>query len=371
MFKIVKTFKRIVPLCFSNEQELICYRRGTICKLNLEEQKVEPLAKLPFSWKHNIWAYSRILTRLMRLDARYGVKLDKNKYIVVRDGVLYEVDESRRSCSTGFRMLRGTRPLNIVYVDVKGFDNAFYFGEYFGNKTDPVAIYKRVAEDQWEKVYEFTSGEIGHIHNLIPDKKNNCIWILTGDFGKAAAIWMAKNNFSQVTPIIRGDQSCRACVAFPFAGGLIYATDTPFSKNSLRMLTLDEGEWKSFPLQDINGSAVYSCCYRNVFLFSTVVENNGGEPLLRKVFTLKRGNGIIENSCFIYKVDSENKLTVVGKNAKDLLPFFLFQFGAMCFPTGKNDTEYLPVYNIATWKHDLSLVLYKLENEEDYSVEFE
>lgn len=114
MFKIVKIFKRIVPLCFSNEQELICYRRGTICKLNLEEQKVEPLAKLPFSWKHNIWAYSRILTRLMRLDARYGVKLDKNKYIVVRDGVLYEVDESRRSCSTGFRMLRGTRPLNIV-----------------------------------------------------------------------------------------------------------------------------------------------------------------------------------------------------------------------------------------------------------------
>jgi hypothetical protein len=45
---------------------------------------------------------------------------------------------------------------------------------------------------------------------------------------------------------------------------------------------------------------------------------------------------------------------------KDSFPFVLFQFGSISFPSGYNDSDYLPTYNIGTKQYDLSLVLYKL-----------
>jgi hypothetical protein len=344
-----------------DKDHILCYKFGTFLILNLSDLQTKKIMKLGFSWKHNILSRIRLLSRLLRLDVRYGIKISDFRFIIVRDRVLYELDIKTKKISSGCRLNRGSRPLNIVPIKIRGFDDAVYYGEYFGNQNKAsVSIYKRINEDNWEKVYEFPEGEINHIHNLIPDEINGCVWILTGDFDNSAAIWQAKNNFMDVKAIKRGTQEYRSCVAFPILGGIIYATDTPFQRNSLRILNQKDGEWQSFEICTINGSVIYSTNLGDFFIFSTVVENNGGEPLLRKILTFKRGDGIIKNECVVYQVNKEKNVTEILHNKKDIFSFYLFQFGAIIFPTGHNFSNYLPIYNIGTVKNDLSLILYKI-----------
>jgi hypothetical protein len=281
---------------------------------------------------------------------------------VVKNRILYEIDIKNKLISQGYQLVKGTHPLNIVHIAIEGFDDALYFGEYFGNKNrESVGIYKRTGEDKWEKVYEFNTGEINHIHNLIPDEDNKCVWILTGDFEESSAIWQARNNFENVETVCRGKQTFRSCFAFPHNGGLIYATDTPFQKNTLRSLYKKDGRWETTVIAETNGSAIYATKVNGNFIFSTVVESNGGEyPLIKKILTLKRGDGITKNEAVIYRVNNDLIPNEIIINKKDFLPFFLFQFGSMSFPTGENKSRYLPVYNIGTRKYDLSLSLYEL-----------
>jgi hypothetical protein len=297
---------------------------------------------------------------MFRLDVRYGIQVSSDRFIIVKDRILHEIDVKNKIISQGYQLIHGNRPLNIVPIKIDGFDNSLYFGEYFSNKNrKPVGIYKRTSKDKWEMIYEFKAGEINHIHNLIPDEINKCVWILTGDFGQSAAIWQARNNFKTVKVVLRGEQIFRSCVAFPYKGGLIYATDTPFQKNTLRFLYKKNEKWETPIIAEINGSAVYTANIGDNFIFSTVVENNGGELLLKKIITFKRGEGIIKNEAVVYRIDNDLTLDAVVINKKDFLPFFLFQFGSMSFPTGINRSDYLPIYNIGTKKYDMSLSLYK------------
>jgi hypothetical protein len=362
MIAPIKVFKRLIPLCFIDTDMLLCYRFGKIYALNFYDFSIEMLMKFNFSWKYNILSCIKIIARCLRFDVRYGIKITQNKFIIVRNKYLYEIDIKTKIISHGYKLTRGSRPLNIVHINkIEGFDSTLYYGEYFRNyKQKPVFIYKRIDKDKWKKVYKFQAGEINHIHNLIPDKTNKCVWILTGDFGKSSAIWQARNNFKEVEPICREEQIFRSCAAFPYNEGLIYATDTSFQKNSLRFLHKENKEWKTTLISEINGPVIYSANITNGFIFSTVVESNGGEPLLKKIFTFKRGNGIIKNEAVVYKITNNTSPIEIIRNKKDILPLFLFQYGSICFPTGNNQSVYLPVYNIGTKKYDLSLALYKL-----------
>lgn len=60
-----------------------------------------------------------------------------------------------------------------------------------------VRIYKRINAKYWGPIYTFEKEAINHIHNIIPDEKNKCVWILTGDFDNAAAIWRATDNLKR------------------------------------------------------------------------------------------------------------------------------------------------------------------------------
>jgi hypothetical protein len=240
----VKEYKRLVPICFIDKESLLCYRFGGIFKLDFNDLKLYPLLKYPFSWKYNVISRIRLLARLFRFDVRYGIQIAPHQFIIVRNCILYEIDILQKRISNGYKLLQGSRPLNIIRIKVSGFDDAYYFGEYSGNlNKGPVAILKRIEEDKWEQVYEFQPGLIHHIHNLIPDKFHNCVWILTGDFEKASAIWQAKNNFKEVALICGGEQTFRSCMAVPHNDGLLYATDTPFQQNSLRHLHKKGDRW--------------------------------------------------------------------------------------------------------------------------------
>lgn len=360
--KLLKTFKRLVPLCFISETSVLCYKYGNLYKLNLSNYLTEKVLSFPFSFKYNILSRSKLLTRVLRIDARYGIKIIDDICLIVRDGIIHEIALEKKKISKGFSSFKGKRPLNIVPIDIRGFDKGFYFGEYYSNpEMLPVAIYKREGMDVWNKVFEFGYGEINHIHNLIPDENNNCVWILAGDFGKAASIWKAQNNFEKIEKILFGKQEYRSCVAWPYYSNIVYATDTPFQRNYLCVLEKEEA-FNMKKIEELNGSVIYYCCVKDNLIFSSVVENNGGEPFVKKLFLRKEGSGILDRNCVIYKYSKRNSLQILHKEMKDVYPFFLFQFGAIIFPQGINNTDYLITYNIATKRNDLTLCIYNIND---------
>jgi hypothetical protein len=50
---------------------------------------------------------------------------------------------------------------------------------------------------------------------------------VTGDFGDAAGIWAARDDFSEVRPVLVGKQDFRCCWLAFSGEQIIYATDSP------------------------------------------------------------------------------------------------------------------------------------------------
>ena len=162
------------------------------------------------------------------------------------------------------------------------------------------------------------------------------MWILTGDFGSKVGIYKAKNNFESVEPIKLGKQKYRSCVAFPTKLGLLYATDSQFIQNSIRLLYKKKDRWITKIIHKINGPSVYGAMYGAKFFFSTAVEpvgigyskgNYGAIKFLSHLFTRERSPAIKENKSFIIGGDFKNGFGDYFKYEKDIMPFTLFQFG--------------------------------------------
>lgn len=271
---------------------------------------------------------------------------------------LFQYSWQNKSLTKEFKFRKGNGPLQ--YADIKGvegFSDSICFGEYFGNPNkEPVYIYQKKQGEEWQKAYCFGDNELNHIHALIPDEHNRCVWILAGDFGQSASIWRASDNFSCVEEIVAGDQKFRACVAFPVKQGLLYATDTQLSENSICLLHQENGEWKTTSLMSINGSAIYGCELKDYYVFSTATEP--GDEVKGKLSALlerKPGPGIKKNQSDVILCE-KGSLTcrVLYSREKDIYPYRLFQFGAIMFPNGGEFSNKLLAYNVGSKKNDLS-----------------
>jgi hypothetical protein len=314
------------------------------------------LVALPKSIISHISFYSKTLRRLFRTDVRLGIKLSETTLLIVLNKSFYEIDIIKKSVEKSADIPIGSRPLNIVKIkDLESFEDGHFFGEYFSNpEMGGVSIYKYINRDL-EKVYSFESKEINHIHNLIPDPFRNCVWILTGDFNKGAAIFKATNNFKNVEPIVRGKQEYRSCVAFPVKEGLIYATDSQFQENSIRLLSESEtNKWESKKIFAMNGPAIFGTKNKDTLIMSTSVEAINKGTLIQKLLRRKSGPGIIKDQSEIIIGNLIKGFSMVYNNKKDFLPFVLFQFGNIIFPTGQNDTDFLVYYTVGLRRNDLS-----------------
>lgn len=357
---MLSRFFRYTPLTYLSDDTILLYKKGKIYCYNFLLKKIELYATFPFSFLYDILAYSRFLSRLLRIDVRIGLKYSTNKCLLVRGGFFYSLDLKERILSKGNRISKGNYPLNIVeIVGLSGFTDGVYFGDYFYNPLkDTVNIWIYISEKEQEIVYTFPKGQVNHIHGLIPDNDNNCIWILTGDFDDAAAIWKATNNFDTLELVLSGNQDYRTCVAFPYDKGLLYCTDSPFKTNSLYYLLRNNEKWEIKKIMDINGPVIYGGMYKQKYLFSTSVEPDGRFNRFRNLITRVRGQAILDDYSYLYYGDMEGGINVVARYRKDVLPFGLFQFGAIRFPTNMHIASNLLMYCIGTKKNDLSSILF-------------
>jgi hypothetical protein len=338
--------KNYISLAFIDEGNILVSRKNKIYIYNINNNSFEFILSLPNDFFHNFILNFSILSRIFRADIRLAVQIKMNSYLVVFNKYFYRVDIRNKKYEKVFLVPRGRRPLSITNVqNVKNFSPGLYFGEYFQNFDKcEVNIYRTVDGSNWEIIYTFPKGTIEHIHGIVEDSYHSCLWILTGDFGNASAIWMAKNDFKLVEPILLGDQIFRSCVAFPTKFGLLYATDSQFEKNSIRILKKSGNKWLSLFIYEINGPAIYGCQIGDKYYFSTSVEGNLDKMnKILKYLDKKPGPGILENYSHIIEGDLDNGFSTIFKAQKDILPFIIFQFGVFTFPTGENNTSTLVV----------------------------
>jgi hypothetical protein len=319
--------------------------------------------KLKTSLKSKILTTIPLVARILRKGIRCGAKITDNIVIFAADNKIFELDLESGIISAGFATEDSSRPLIFSKIEgIKDFTDGIYFGGYKANSDkNPISIYRRIGSDKWDRVYQFPSGSIEHIHNIIADPYKNLVYILTGDFENSAGIWMTDDNFKSVIPVLTGNQQYRGCVGFSTPEGLVYATDSPYHQNSIRILSNKNGIWDSSHLVDIDGPSIYGCQWQNDFVFSTSVEGDGrNQTMSYKLFGKKRGAGVKENYSFIYKGNLKDGFTKIYRIKKDFLPFFLFQFGVLIFASGKNESQFLPVYHMATKENVMNTIF--LEN---------
>lgn len=345
--------KNTTPLCFLSDDKLVCYQKGDIVVLDsgIELQRIRLLGGV----KEWLLGRCNITSRLLRLGVRASLALNEEIIILSIVNVLYELNLSTGKLSKGWCCRAGVRPLILSEIkDIKGFEDGVYFGEYYKNDAiEPINVYHRIGEDRWDVAYTFQKGAIKHVHNIIPDSYRQCVWIMTGDFGDAAAIWKATDGFKKVERVVFGEQKWRGCVGFAIPEGLLYATDTPFSDNHIFLLK-PNGSVET--IGDLSGSCIYGCQWKEKFVFSSTVEADGRDETMWKLLTSKkRGCGIKDNYVRLYVGNLSNGFQEVYKEKKDWLPF-IFQFGAFRFPAGVNNTDMLYFQPVATSRQDLCLM---------------
>lgn len=360
---LVSTLRGYRPLV-QDEYQLLSVKKRELYLLSFKDLKKQQIGHLPISVLRSLIGRFRLIKRLLRLTTYCSIKIDYNHYLISEGRTIYRLNILNGISTLEKRNHQGTKPLSFCNISgIKGFSEMTCYGEYVKNSEQrSINILGRDAAGNWNSLYMFASGEIGHIHSLAPDPYRNCVWIFTGDYGDAAAIWCATDNFKHVKCVLRGRQEYRASMGYPVEEGIIYATDSHLERNSIRLLKISKNSAVSEKLYDLNGSCIYSMQLGNKYFFSTSVEPN--QPTGRLFFDLvdiKPGPGILSNYCEVVAGNIHEGFSPILKWKADKLPKRLFQFSSIIFPMCTTSNGYLSLYGQGCTGHDDQTELYRIQ----------
>lgn len=363
---MMKEVYKYIPLCWiDNERLLVCNRKCQLLVHNVEQDTFVLVGSLPLSFNEKCFMRMNLSARALRLVNFTSCQLDSDRILVAYRSVVYLVDVAKKEISQKFTISKGKRPL--FFCNVKSGSNStpsgIYYGDYCGNPDkNPISFYY-VDPITFEKrdVYTFEKGMVNHVHNVVYDEGRDCVWIFTGDFEDAAAIWRTNDGFKTVECILKGNQDYRADVVTIYNGDVWYATDAPFAPNHLMRLSESANGWEVEKVAPLNGPVIYGGRMGDNLVFSTDVESDGiYENRIDALTSRKLGKGIKDYYAYLYAFDLKNQnLKVIYKCKKDILPFVVFQFGAIMFPNGDCDGRVIPAFHVALNKHQLKTLMIK------------
>ena len=315
-------------------EKCLWYRNGRLwVSSELDDRVMEVADDLYIDEKQHILGRiiinNKLLQRILRLQPRACVMNDVGQFCFSFNRRIYIVDQHGRIIdSTPVR--DGKRnPLQIAWIQgISGFRDALVYGEYGWDTSIDCVNIMQYGNHRWNTVYSFPPGTVSHIHGLVPDPKNQCVYVLTGDADSESGIWKAEANFSKVTPVLTGKQIYRCCAARVREDGMIYATDTPITNNYLMRIGRD---WETKQIASLPGSVINSMEGAECWWFSTAVEQNPNLPRLLHSISIRKGPGIIDRNIHVFQYDDERGLHEVVCLKKDWLPMWLFQFGNLSF----------------------------------------
>jgi hypothetical protein len=321
----------------------------------------QPVAIFCPPWRRRVSAMNKLTARLFRDGFHALAVLPSGGLVAAVPGAIITLRPNENEFRVTHTITRGTRPLHITAVP----SGAVYWGEYFDNPTrDEVHIYASTdGGENWSVAYTFSKGSIRHVHNIVHDPHENCLWILTGDNGDECRILRASCDlnldFSRVDTALKGNQQARAVAAVPMPDGLYFSSDTPLESNFIYLL---DRTGSLTQLAPISSSSIYACCVQGRIFFSTMVEPS--EVNRDQIVRIYEGKG--DGGKGSYFDEKEWQLRLAWKPLlawkKDRWPMGLFQYGNAFLPDGHNTTPYLAVTTVAVEADDMVTSLYSVNS---------
>lgn len=324
----------------------LVYRNLSFFDVKLNSGESEYIAKLPIKgWKRFLCRF-RIANRLLRLEPRSFIRLQNGNYLI---GLLHKVwllDVEAKELKPVFESRKNFSD-NLNFCE---YDGCVYWGDYGINVIhEPINIYRMDKDGTVCTIYTFPKGDVIHVHNIILDETKAHFWVLMGDNEDKAGIYKASLDWKEVTPVKVGKQCYRSVVAFPYNGGLLYATDSVDYDNHLRLIEEDGSENELTP---INGSCIYGGETKDYFMFSTTVEPKAGAGF-KHIFENRLGGGIKSWDVHLIAVSKKDlSIRIVKKFRKDWLPMVLFQYGRVRCAGGQQASDILWCSPVACKMYD-------------------
>jgi len=300
----------------------------------------QPVAHYVPAWWRSVSVTSRLTTRLFRDGFHALATLGSGHMVAAVPGAILTLAPGESEFKLSHRVLRGTRPLHIAATP----DDRVFWGEYFDNPArDEVHIYASADRGStWNVAYTFPRGAVRHVHNIVYDDWENCLWVLTGDHGSECRILRASCDFKSVDIVLSGHQQARAVALVPMPDGLYFSSDTPLESNHVYRLdrrgTLTE-------LALLTSSSIYGCRVGGGIFFSTMVEPS-------------RAN--LDPNVRLYGSLDGSDWRPLMKWKKDFWPMSPFQYGNAVLPDGRNTTEFLAVTTVAVDHDDLKTSIWRV-----------
>ncbi len=296
------------------------------------------------SWWRDLSVRFRLPCRLARDGFHALAVLPSGDLIAALPGAIARLAPGENEFSVRHRILRGTRPLHIVSTP----SGMVFWGEYFDNGSrDEVHIYGSMDRGaNWEPVYTFPERQVRHVHNLVYDQWDDCIWILTGDDGEECRILRASCDFKNVDVLVRGNQQARAVALLVTKNALYFSSDTPLERNHIYRFDRRGG---LTVVGDLSSSSISGCKVGQSTWFSGMAEPS--EVNEENCVTLYgSANGAQWNPCAQWK--------------KDFWPMRLFQYGNAFLPDGENATDVLAVTTLGVNHDDLTTTCWRVSVDE-------
>jgi len=300
-----------------------------------------PVARFQPPWWRHLTVSSRLGSRLVRDGFHALAVLSSGHMVGAVPGAMVTLNPGESHFRISHPILRGTRPLHVTATP----DDQIFWGEYFDNPDrDGVHIYRsRDRGGSWDVAYTFPRKAIRHVHNIVYDRWENCLWILTGDNGAECRIHKASCDLRSMDVVVAGNQQARAVALVPTRDGVYFSSDTPFEKNHVYFLNRSGHVTQ---VSDLNGSSIYGCSVGDNIFFSTMVEPS-------------KVNRDCEVNVF-GSPDGRAWNRVLGWTKDRWSPRF-FQYGNAFLPDGQNTNGVLAVSTIAVSKNDLAMGLWRTQ----------
>lgn len=325
-----------------NDDELYASRGYQLSRIKVIDGRAEvsPVAEYEPAWWRKATASSRLTSRLVRDGLHALAVLSTGHLVAAVPGAVVSLSPGKSRFEVTHRVLRGTRPLHIAATP----EGRLFWGEYFDNAArDEVHIY--ASNDRgstWDVAYTFPKSAIRHVHNIVYDRWEDCLWILTGDNGGECRILKASRDLRSVETVLSGTQQARAVALVPTKEGVYFSSDTPFESNHVYFL---ERSGRVVKVADLNGSSIFGCRVVDTVFFSTMVEPSPVN-VDRTVAVFGSAGGCSWQRTLSW--------------TKDSLPMGLFQYGNAFLPDGQNTSDLLAVSTVAVQGADLQLGLWRV-----------
>jgi len=303
--------------------------------------KWQKMASFRPAFKRRLSVTNRLTARLLRDGFHALAVLPDGGIIGAVPGAIVFHRPGEAEFRTTHTITRGTRPLHITAVP----SGSVFWGEYFDNASrEEVHIYgSHDGGATWNVAYTFPERAIRHVHNVLYDRWQDCLWILTGDYGDECRVLRASCDFKSVDIVMQGQQQARAVAAIPTKDALYFSTDTPLESNFIYRL---DHQGNLTQLAPISSSSIYGCQAGGHIFFSTMVEPSevNRDPMVR-----------------IYgaRADANDWPSLLAWK-KDHWSMRFFQYGNAFLPDGENETACLAVNTIAVNADDMATSLYSV-----------